>query len=64
MVLPQLADSQDVMQQALMSLGIKNPNEAIDQMNTVTKESPSLQVARALRRFQEALKNGHKVSVQ
>lgn len=56
---PQLADSNDVLQQALITLGIKNTNEAIDALDKVAKESksdPSVVLSKALREFREVIK--------
>jgi hypothetical protein len=56
---PKLADSNDVLQQALMTLGIKNTNEVIDQLDKIAKESksdPNVALAKALKQFREVIK--------
>jgi hypothetical protein len=58
-VLPALGDSRDVQQQALLAMGVLNPNEALDAMAQEAKSMPEVALAKALRRFQEAMKNGH-----
>jgi len=58
---PKLADSNDVLQQALMTLGIKNTNEVIDQLDKISQESksdPSVALSKALREFREVIKRG------
>lgn len=61
-VVPELSYSEDVLQAALMAVGVKDVNEAMEQLKNQAKESgdPGLRLAKALRRFQEAVKgNGH-----
>lgn len=53
---PQFADSRDVQQQALMILGVQNPNEVLDQLDRVTEGDPNAALAKALRQFKEILK--------
>jgi hypothetical protein len=56
---PKLADSNDVLQQALMTLGIKNTNEVIDQLDKTAKESksdPNVALSKALKQFREVIK--------
>jgi len=56
---PRLADSNDVLQQALMTLGIKNTNEVIEQLDKVANESksdPNVALSKALRSFRESIK--------
>ena len=62
---PQFADSRDVQQQALMILGVQNPNEVLEQLNQTTEGDPSVALARVLRRFRESLNksDGHYVGV-
>ena len=62
---PQFADSRDVQQQALMILGVQNPNEVLEQLNNTTEGDPSVALARVLRRFRESLNksDGHYVGV-
>ena len=57
---PRLADSQDVMQTALLTLGISNTNEVLDQLKQ-TESDPNVMLARALREFQTALKEIYKL---
>ena len=55
---PQLADSNDVLQQALITLGVKNTNEVIDQLDKAAKESksdPNVALSKALREFRKSL---------
>jgi len=58
---PRLADSNDVLQQALMTLGIKNTNEVIDQLDKIAKESkadPNVALSKALREFRKEFVKG------
>ncbi len=59
MVFPEFANSRDVKQQALMTLGIKNVNEVIDQLTKESKGDANVQLAKALRQFREVVKNGN-----
>jgi hypothetical protein len=68
LAMPELLQSRDVMQMALMSLGVKDPNEAIDQiMGQPGQESVEWQLSRALKNFKEIIGggngNGHKTGV-
>jgi hypothetical protein len=59
---PQLADSTDVMQTALLTLGIQNTDEVLEQLDTIQKESKgdvNVQLAKALREFKKVVKNGN-----
>ncbi len=58
---PKLADSNDVLQQALITLGIKNTNEVIDQLDKIAKESksdPNVALSKALREFRKEFIKG------
>jgi len=48
-IFPQFADSQDVQQQALMILGVRNANEVLEQLSNETKGDPSKALIKALR---------------
>ena len=58
---PELASSPDVMQVALMALGINDTQEVIDALGKEAKTDVNIKLAKALRQFQEALRknNGH-----
>ena len=59
---PQLADSTDVMQTALLTLGIQNTDEVLAQLDKIQKESKgdvNVQLARALREFRKVVGNGN-----
>jgi hypothetical protein len=56
MSLPELANSRDVLQQALMSIGIKDTNAVIAQLEKESKGNPNVALAKALRRFREVIK--------
>lgn len=59
-VLPQLADIPDVQQVALLALGVNDPGEVLSKLTQEAKSEPQVQLAKALRRFTEAIKgNGH-----
>ena len=51
---PEFANSQDVQQQALLTLGIKDVNEALKQITKEAKSDPNVALAKALRQFREA----------
>jgi len=51
---PRLADSNDVLQQALLTLGISNTNEVLEQLEQ-TESDPNVRLARALREFRKVL---------
>lgn len=53
---PEFTDSQDVKQVALMTLGIRNPNEVLEQLDKETKGDPYAKAAKALRDLREVLK--------
>jgi hypothetical protein len=56
---PRLTDSRDVMQIALLSLGIPNTNEVLEQLEQEAKRDPNVQLARALREFKKVIGNGN-----
>ena len=53
---PKLADSNDVMQTALMTLGIKNVNDVLEQLDKVAESDPNIKLARAIREFRQFIK--------
>jgi len=58
---PQFAESPDVIQQALLTMGIENTSDAIAQLDKIAKESKgdvNVILAKALREFREVVKNG------
>ena len=58
---PKLADSTDVLQSALLTLGIKDTNAVIEQLEKIEQESAgdvNVKLAKALREFRETLKKG------
>ena len=55
-VMPELALSDDVMQVALMTLGIDDPAEVIDQLAKEAKANPERELVIALKQFREAVK--------
>lgn len=62
MAFPEFLSNRDVMQQALMSLGIHDTNEVIDEiMGTGGKESNIFALTKALRKFREVIGNGKQV---
>jgi len=54
-VLPALGDSDDVKQLALLSLGVNDPSEVLDQLAKEAKTNPEVALARALRQFRESI---------
>jgi len=65
---PEFADSQDVQQQALMAIGVRDVNAALEAMADNQEEDPeepdveeeARKTASVLRGFRESLTNGHK----
>jgi len=57
---PRLADSQDVLQQALLTLGITNTNEVLEQLEQEAKKDLSIPLARALREFKRFIEEKDK----
>ncbi|KKN38864.1 hypothetical protein LCGC14_0749190 [marine sediment metagenome] len=65
-VMPELAVSDDVMQIALMTLGIDDPAEVLEQLAKEAKAHPEIALTKALKEFREVIKNknnGHKERV-
>ena len=58
MAFPSLGYSDDVLQQALMAIGINDPAEVLEQLDKETKENAEVAAIRALRRIQESLGRG------
>ena len=54
-VLPNLADSRDVQQTALMSLGIDDTAEVLDALAKEVKSNPDINLIKALKQFRESL---------
>lgn len=54
-VLPNLGDSRDVQQVALMSLGIDDTAEVLDALSKEVKANPSIALKKVLREFRESL---------
>jgi len=61
-VLPELAASREVMQVALLAIGVDDTNEVLDQLMAEAKGDPAAAMIRALRLFREAVPvgNGHR----
>jgi len=55
---PELAYSPDVMQQALISMGINNPGEVIDALQQEAKGNPNIKLAKVLREFRRSIDGG------
>lgn len=55
-VLPNLGDSRDVLQVALMALGIDDTAEVLDALESAVKGNPEIALTRVLREFRETLK--------
>jgi len=53
--LPQLGDSEDVMQMALIALGVNDPQEVLDALSEAAKRNPDIRLARELKLFRESL---------
>ncbi len=53
-VFPEFASSKDVKQQAMMMMGVKDVNEALDQLVAEAKGDPQIALAKAIRQFREA----------
>lgn len=56
-VLPALGDSEDVKQIALMTLGVNDPGEVLEQLAQEAKTDPQVALSRALRVLKEVIKN-------
>ncbi len=57
---PEFSSSRDVLQKALLTIGIPNTNEVLDQLSKETKGMPEVKLAKVLREFREVIGNGHK----
>ena len=57
---PEFASSRDVMQQALLSIGVNNVEDVLADIMAESKGMPEVKLAKALREFREVLNNGHK----
>jgi len=57
-VFPEFTASQDIQQVALMTLGVKNVNEVLDQLSKEAKTDPNVRLAKALREFRKVIENG------
>ena len=55
-VMPDLGDSPDVKQLAMMTLGVNDPKEALEQLSKESITNPSLALAKALKVFRETIK--------
>ena len=55
-VIPSLATSQDVLQQALMSIGVQDIAQAIERLEKTTESNPNVALIKALQSFKETLK--------
>jgi len=56
---PEFLNSQDIQQMALMTLGINNANEVLEQLSSEAKRDTNVKLAKALRDFREVIKNGN-----
>jgi hypothetical protein len=54
-VIPSLATSQDVLQQALMSIGVQDIAQAIERLEKTTESNPNVALIKALQSFKETL---------
>jgi len=54
-VMPSLADSDDVKQIALMTLGVNDPAEVLDALSKEAKINPEIALTKALRQFREVI---------
>lgn len=59
-VMPQLGDSDDVVQIALMTLGVNDPTEVLDELTKEATSNPDAAIARVLRQLREAIQNKEK----
>lgn len=55
-VMPSFADSPDVQQIAMMTLGVNDPAEALAQISKEAKSNPEVALARVLKEYRESLK--------
>lgn len=56
-VLPQLGDTDDVKQVALMTLGVNDPAEVLKALGEAAKTNPSIALTKALKEFRQVLKD-------
>jgi hypothetical protein len=54
-VIPSLATSKDVLQQALMSIGVQDIAQAIERLEKTTESNPNVALIKALQSFKETL---------
>ena len=54
-VMPELGNSDDVKQIALMTLGVNDPAEVLDELGKTEESDPSIKLAKALKAFREVL---------
>ena len=59
-VIPQLGDSDDVKQIALMTLGVNYPAEVSDELTKAAESNPDAAIARELKHLREAIQNKEK----
>ena len=55
-VMPSFADSPDVQQIAMMTLGVNDPAEALKELEKTAESNPSVELKRVLQKFREAIK--------
>lgn len=55
-VMPELADADDVKQIALMTLGVNDPAEVIEQLTKEVKANPNIALTKVLKQLRESLK--------
>lgn len=55
-VFPEFASSPDVQQQAMLTLGVNDPAEALEQIAKESKSNPEIALVKALKHFRESLK--------
>jgi len=59
-VFPEFASSPDVQQIAMMTLGVNDPSEALEQITQEAKKNPSIALTKELKKFREVLKENLK----
>jgi len=55
-VMPELGYSEDVKQIALMTLGVNDPAEVLEELGKAEESNPEIKLAKALKQFRESLK--------
>jgi len=55
-VFPEFTDSSDVKQMALLTLGINDPTEVLEELGKAVESNPSVALKRALQQFRESIK--------